>query len=887
SFSRKEYAQTAIQLKNALQLNPEFADARFLLGETLLELSDFLGAQKEFEKALVLGVSRVRVEPKLVAAYYGSGNFQKIDKWPLTGLGDSGQAEVLAYQGLGMLARLRLEEAKLRIDQAKLLDGNVLIVLLANVSLMNITIEPAEEVRKEISEIQTIHPQDSNSSILLGDLERREGNFDAAEINYTKAIDSGLVNFITLMKRASLRSDMNALEGAQKDIDQLLSINPGSPAGHFIQGVIHYKNKHYKDAIASFEIPLRDESRFQLALFYAGASHFSLNNLQQADIFAVRYFNVSPENIAGRIVLANVRFAQGHYQEVEDLLRPVVAVIDENPVALNLLGSALLNQGKHNEALYYLDRVTLLIPDSPQALLRYGVALSAAGDSAEAVNQIKKSIQKNPGYKEAYTVLVLNHLKNNEFDKAIQAANNYRDEAPDSVYPYNLLGQIYMTNERRGDAKENFKKAMSLEKGNVTAGLSLIDLAMSEQDFKVARAIGQEVLEVHSNDLSTLLKLAALDVMERDEKGMLQKLQAAIDAHPGAIKPRLITARYYLAKSEPAKAENVLGDFLQQKSKGAELLEVVASIQLAQSEYGGAINTIGALINKHTKSPESYYLLSRAYAGLDDYENMHNALNKVIELNKNHFGANLALAKYYSLNFNNELFEKRMSVLGEIGPDRVETLLMDAAHQSQLGNFDDTLALLGKAYNTHPTTETVLKLSRQQSAMGENQAALKLQRDWISANKNDVTVRLSLASLLKAMGEDEQVNQQYEDILAIDPQNVAALNHLAWVYRKTNPSKALSYAELAHKLLPDSWMVLDTYAVVLLHNGEIAKARRYIERALAEQANNPALQFHKAQIEYAGGNKSGARNTLETVLQRKAHFAERKEAEDMLAGFTD
>ena len=80
--------------------------------------------------------------------------------------------------------------------------------------------------------------------------------------------------------------------------------------------------------------------------------------------------------------------------------------------------------------------------------------------------------------------------------------------------------------------------------------------------------------------------------------------------------------------------------------------------------------------------------------------------------------------------------------------------------------------------------------------------------------------------MLNVKGNQVEADQLYEQILASEPDNVMALNSLAWSYRESNPSRALDYATKANDLFPESWIILDTLAVVLMHNGELPRARR-------------------------------------------------------------
>jgi len=76
-ISKKDNKSASIQIKNALQINPEMAEGRFLLGKVLLEEGDALGAEMELRKSLELKYSQEYVIPLLAKAVLAQGNAKK------------------------------------------------------------------------------------------------------------------------------------------------------------------------------------------------------------------------------------------------------------------------------------------------------------------------------------------------------------------------------------------------------------------------------------------------------------------------------------------------------------------------------------------------------------------------------------------------------------------------------------------------------------------------------------------------------------------------------------------------------------------------------------------------------------------------------------------
>src|SRR5258708_5567519 len=86
-LAKNDRPAAVIQLRNALQKNPDLAEARFLLGKSLLENSEFLAAEKELRKASELGYSFDEVTPFLARVLVARGEYKKA-------LDEFGKAEV-------------------------------------------------------------------------------------------------------------------------------------------------------------------------------------------------------------------------------------------------------------------------------------------------------------------------------------------------------------------------------------------------------------------------------------------------------------------------------------------------------------------------------------------------------------------------------------------------------------------------------------------------------------------------------------------------------------------------------------------------------------------------------------------------------------------------
>jgi cellulose synthase operon protein C len=77
-IARADYSAASIQFRNAVRAQPDNAEARLLLGKSLLMAGDPLGAESELRRALDLGHPRDEVLPLLAQAMLEGGKAEAL-----------------------------------------------------------------------------------------------------------------------------------------------------------------------------------------------------------------------------------------------------------------------------------------------------------------------------------------------------------------------------------------------------------------------------------------------------------------------------------------------------------------------------------------------------------------------------------------------------------------------------------------------------------------------------------------------------------------------------------------------------------------------------------------------------------------------------------------
>jgi tetratricopeptide (TPR) repeat protein len=150
--------------------------------------------------------------------------------------------------------------------------------------------------------------------------------------------------------------------------------------------------------------------------------------------------------------------------------------------------------------------------------------------------------------------------------------------------------------------------------------------------------------------------------------------------------------------------------------------------------------------------------------------------------------------------------------------------------------------------------------TRAEVALNDIDSAISLWRNWIASHPSDPHATEILGSLEEAKGDDVAAMDSYKKTLQVDPNDAIASNNLAYlmVENDENIDVALTLAQTARRLLPDSAETADTLGWVYFYKKNYTAARDLLESSEKTYPDNAPIHLHLGMTYSALNDKTDA-----------------------------
>jgi putative PEP-CTERM system TPR-repeat lipoprotein len=885
-------AAALIEVKNALQTNPNDAQARVLLAKVYLRMGDAANAEAAILRARELGATGDDLDLMLAYARLSKGAFQDVltQTEGRTGAVSGTQRDLISARGDALLALEKLDEAQEAYDRvlasgphAMALRGKAIIALMR---------QQPDESRKLLDQALALDPK--NDEIVAADAEwyLRQGKPDQARDRFATAIELNPLKLIPRIGHIRASLSVGDTEGAVKEAEELMKLQPNSLLVLFQDSVVQLAAGNYEAAKSAADQVLAVDRYHTGAMNVAGSSSYALGLYEQAAARLTNYIQVVPQDKQARLVLAASLLRLKNAASAKTILQPLLASDPRDARALALMGSAEAMSGNTDEAAKYLEQASTLSPDDQALRSQLGMVRIAAGDSAKGIADLQQVIDLNPatgsGIDGRELTLIVGYLKTGDFSAALENIKRIQKDHPDEVRLLVLEGVAHMGAGNKDLAAAAFARAIELDPGTIDARLNLAQLRTREGKPDVARALLEEVVAQHPDHYLAMLELASLASRAGDISGQANWLERAVAAQPKLPTLRLQLALFYLGHQRAQKALEAALPALEQNPVSIEFLGIVGQAQLQAGKTDEAIATFERLVKVPPESAEAHFLLARAYGLAGKHEQMQSQLNRALELDPAHFPSQVALVRFLVLEGKGQEAEKRMQALKAAHPDSLEVLAQEGWLQLREGRADEAVKTLQAVFDrsgSGVSREVVESLAMAHWQARQWEESLAVRKSWLENNPKDVPMLLTLGQSYTQLRRFDDATKVYRDVQALMPDNVLALNNLAWLLQKTAPEEALGFAEQANTLAPETPSIMDTLGWLVLERGDAARAADLFEEASKKAPDNPQYKYHLAQALERSGEKERAKQILQELLADKRLESEHAKIRTMLQQF--
>lgn len=869
-----------IELKNALQRNPQNGEARLLLGQVYVRLGDGSAAEKELRVARRHGISADRTVVVLARALLLQGQFEALLAETDTAAANSAfepevgllRAEALA--GLGRPAEAR--QGYDAIVQSHPDDSRAYVGL-ARLALQERHFEDAEAQAKAAL---ARNPGLGEALLVLAEARRLRGDVEPSLDLYRQAIDSETRSAIKLRAQLGLASGLIALRRDGEAEETLEAVDPSVPLGAYLRALIKMREKDFKSARRILDEAAPRLENFVPAQFLFGIVYFAADELEIARNWLIRHLRAQPANLQARKILAAALLRLNAVPDVIEALEPALAQAPDDPQVLMLLGNAYLRSGRSQEASELLQRAAEVAPQDPRVLSQLAVSHLATGEYDESLAALNASLDLDADATTLGYALAFMHLRSGAFDEALKIAQELRARFPDSAVAANLEGGAYAALGQVAQARESFETVLRIEPQFHQARTNLAVLKVRDGDIEGAEAEYRSVLENDPGYAQALLGMAGVARQRQDKAATRTWLEKAVAANPEMPQPSFALADDHLAAGETAAALEVLTDLAGHQPDNPQVLARLGSVQERAGEPDAAVATYRRLLEV-SGSADARLLLARAELAAGDAAAARRDLEAALEARPDHLPTVEALFRLVSqaegpqetLAYAERL---RQRYPGTSWGAKVVGDLHRAA-----GRTEEALAAYEEGWAERPTAALAIALFHGRYAQGEGEAALRPLQDWLTKHPGDDPVRLALAEGLLGQGKLAEARATYEELKQTQGSNPVVWNNLAWLYQQSGDDRAVAHGEKALELAPDQPAIMDTLGWILLDDGQVARAADLLRQASAAAPDNPDIAYHYAAALHRKGEAVAAKEVLQAVLESDKAFANKAEAETL------
>ena len=597
-----------------------------------------------------------------------------------------------------------------------------------------------------------------------------------------------------------------------------------------------------------------------------------LGNPGDAEQRLLEVLNRFPQHLNSSLTLATLRLQRKDFTGAEEILKKAVAEAPKSAEPAMALGRFYVMRGQPAEAQEQFNRAIQLDPKNGTALLDLAALEMRAGQRDQAEQTYKRlSAFPDKQFKPLHAIFL---LQDGRRDAAIAEFGKLVKENPEDRALRTRLVRAYLAANRIPEGEQIITAALKHNPKDTDALLQRGEFYFRAGKYREAQADLIQVISFRPESAEAHFLLGKIHQRRGAAANQRQELADAVRLDPNLLAARLELAKALIAAKSAQAALDVMNQAPEEQRR---TLPVIVQRNWALYELrddAGLRSGIdqGLAI---ARTPDLLLQDGLLKQRQGEHSGAFSDWEEILQRNPEDARAVESLAESYAAQ---KQTGKAVEALRKYASQRPKAALLQVLLGEWLLRTGDRAGARAAFYAAKAAdpkfVDADLFLAQMDIADGKLDAARHTLLAVVNSDSRNVAGQLMLGVLENQAGNGQAATQQYRKVLEIDPNNIVALNNLA--YRLAidgSPDEALKLAQQAKELAPDDPSVEDTLGWAFYQKGIYRSAVMQLEGAVSKAERNPMTRYHLAMAYMKAGDREHGQQALDTALRMDPKMA--------------
>ncbi len=582
-FDEGDTTKAMLDVRNAIQIEPNNADARILLAKILEQDGDFQGVFENLRIAVDVDPTKIEARIQLGSLYAAARMFPEaqaeVDA-ALLQAPDNLDAQILSARLLAQGGQL--EEAQVILREVLVGDPTNRDALLL---LVGITVN-----------------QDPEAALALLD----EGMEDAED---TRALRILRIEILQRLDRDG---------GIESEYRALINAYPEDNAFRFrlaqyllSQGRVDDVEQLLRDIVAAD--PDNVSTRLALVQFLA-----NVRGQEVAEQTLLQFVNEVPDNYELQLALGRLYEATERPEMAMQTYKSIAAVAENDDIGLlarNQMARMLIQEGNVDEGREYINEILAVDSTNIEALMMHGGLALVDGEYREAINDFRNVLRKEPAQERAHYLLARAHLQAGDKVLAKDAYRRVLEVNPDNQIATMELAQILFADKQFAAAESLLRSRLEVAPSDARASQMLIGLLVNDKNYVTAEAEARRLLAVTDETAIADYLLGSVLQIQGKSKSAMEYFTKALEQAPESAEAlQGYAAALADTQGQPATVR-YLKAHVKKYPDQLHASALLSQVQAGSGDTLGAEQTLQAALEKNEAWLPAYTGLASMQAG--------------------------------------------------------------------------------------------------------------------------------------------------------------------------------------------------------------------------------------------------------------------------------